>query len=143
MDNGVKHKVLAYITRRAGTQTQLLVFEHADQPEAGVQVPAGTVEAGEPVEQALWREIEEEAGLRPAQLRLVQKLAEYPEPERGQLRHVFHLQAAAALPETWTQAVAGAGDDAGLRFKYRWADLGVPLAGAQDQWLTVLKGDRS
>lgn len=37
-------KAFAYITRA----DQLLVFEHVDVPRAGVQVPAGTVKAGEP-----------------------------------------------------------------------------------------------
>ncbi|HLE30393.1 MAG TPA: NUDIX domain-containing protein, partial [Anaerolineales bacterium] len=59
----MKHKVLAYITRRRNGRTQLLVFTHRDFPEAGVQVPAGTVEPDEPVEAALFREVHEESGL--------------------------------------------------------------------------------
>ena len=39
----VKRKVFAYITHRC----HLLVFWHVDVPEAGIQVPAGTVEPGE------------------------------------------------------------------------------------------------
>ena len=74
---GMRHKVLAYITREQGGVRQVLVFDHQDQPEAGLQVPAGTVEPGELIEPALWREIEEEAGLRPSVLRLVRKLAEW------------------------------------------------------------------
>ena len=35
----VIHKVFAYITHR----DRLLVFRHTDFPEAGIQVPAGTV----------------------------------------------------------------------------------------------------
>jgi 8-oxo-dGTP pyrophosphatase MutT (NUDIX family) len=53
-------KVYAYITSPEG---QLLVFEHVDFPEAGVQVPGGTVEVGESVDAAVIREAEEETGL--------------------------------------------------------------------------------
>jgi hypothetical protein len=45
-------KVLAYITRTRNGQTQLLVFDHGDDPQAGTQVPAGTVEESETVEAA-------------------------------------------------------------------------------------------
>ncbi len=136
----MRHKVLAYITRRHLGRRQLLVFDHRDHPDAGTQVPAGTVEPGEPVEQALWREVAEESGLRPEQLRFGRKLAEQAEAEWDQIRHVFHLEAAAALPETWEHRVAGSGEDAGLVFVYRWADLDVRLAGHQHRWLPDLAG---
>ena len=54
-----KRKVLAYITH----QRRLLVFKHPYQPEAGIQVPAGTIEPGEEPEQAVLREAFEETGL--------------------------------------------------------------------------------
>lgn len=54
-----KRKVLAYIT----WERQLLVFEHVDDPSAGIQVPAGTVEEGEMLEAAVLREAFEETGL--------------------------------------------------------------------------------
>lgn len=56
----VLHKVSAFITRDKDNQRELLVFKH---PTAGIQVPAGTVEADETLEQAVLREVEEEAGL--------------------------------------------------------------------------------
>jgi NADH pyrophosphatase NudC (nudix superfamily) len=62
-------KVLAYITRH--NCAQLLVFDHRHSPEAGTQVPAGTVEVAESIEQALWREVEEESGLIRTQLSLI------------------------------------------------------------------------
>ncbi len=52
-------KVTAYITC-AG---KLVVFTQADFPEAGVQVPSGTVDSGENLEQAVLREAYEETGL--------------------------------------------------------------------------------
>ncbi len=50
-------KILAYITRQRGSETQLLVFGQVDFPEAGVQVPEGTVKSGEAIERAAQREV--------------------------------------------------------------------------------------
>jgi 8-oxo-dGTP pyrophosphatase MutT (NUDIX family) len=121
---------------------QLLVFDHHQMPEAGTQVPAGTVEAGEAIETALWREIEEEAGLLPTQLSLVRKLAEHERLEWGTLRHVFHLKAEVELRDTWTQMVQGSGEDEGLVFDYYWLELKpeLTLAGDQHRWLRLIAG---
>jgi 8-oxo-dGTP pyrophosphatase MutT (NUDIX family) len=54
------HKVTAFVTRGDGQERELLVFRH---PRAGIQLPAGTVEAGEPIEAAVLREVQEETGL--------------------------------------------------------------------------------
>jgi 8-oxo-dGTP pyrophosphatase MutT (NUDIX family) len=53
-------KVTAFVTREWEGERQLLLFEH---PNAGVQIPAGTVEEGESPEQAVLREAAEETGL--------------------------------------------------------------------------------
>ena len=53
-------KVSAFITRGDKLKQEILVFKH---PTAGVQIPAGTVEANETIEDAVLREIKEEAGL--------------------------------------------------------------------------------
>ena len=58
------------------------MFDHRDHPNAGTQVPAGRLEAGEDVEAGLLRELEEEAGLTRAQI--VRKLGTYGPNE---LRH--------------------------------------------------------
>jgi 8-oxo-dGTP pyrophosphatase MutT (NUDIX family) len=68
--------VLAYITRNTGEGvTELLVFDHLDFPEAGTQVPAGTVDGDESIEAALLREAEEETGL--TGCRITRKIAVY------------------------------------------------------------------
>jgi 8-oxo-dGTP pyrophosphatase MutT (NUDIX family) len=56
-------KVTAFVTRRApsGDGHELLVFRH---PDAGIQLPAGSVEPGEAFAAAALREVEEETGLR-------------------------------------------------------------------------------
>lgn len=129
------HKVLAYITRGR----ELLLFEHAGMPAAGLQVPAGTVEPDEPLDDALWREIGEESGLTPAQLQLRTWFAPIPHPTFAVVRHYAWLSAAAALPEAWSHAVGGAGEDRGLVFVYRWEQLPPPtLADRMDETVAQL-----
>jgi len=53
-------KATAFITRRKDGESQLLLFKH---PNAGIQLPAGTVEEGESPEKAVLREAMEETGL--------------------------------------------------------------------------------
>ena len=136
----MRYKVLAYITRERDGRRELLAFTHRDYPEAGVQVPAGTVEPGEAIEAALFREIREESGL--TNLRLVRKLAEHAETEWGQIRNVFHLVAPNGAADRWTHVVHGQGEDAGMVFEHCWIDLSerMELAGAQHQWLGLLNG---
>ncbi len=53
-------KVVAFITRARDEGAELLLFQH---PHAGIQLPAGTVEAGEAPSAAARREAQEETGL--------------------------------------------------------------------------------
>ena len=55
----VTEKVYAYITH----EDRLLVFRHTHHPEAGIQVPGGTVEGQESPQDAVLREAMEETGL--------------------------------------------------------------------------------
>lgn len=56
----VVEKVTIFVTRRSDAGHDLLLFQH---PSAGIQIPAGTVEAGEEPEAAAMRETTEETGL--------------------------------------------------------------------------------
>jgi len=95
-------KVVAYIT----LGDKLLVFNETGCPEAGTQVPAGTVEENEALRDAVLREAQEETGLEG--LELVEYLGTNDiEGERvackGELheRHFFHLKCANPTPENW------------------------------------------
>ena len=59
-------KVTAFVTRRGPSSLELLLFRH---PNAGIQIPGGTVEEGEAPEKAALREVREETGLHPVQMR--------------------------------------------------------------------------
>ena len=94
-------RVYAYIVRKG----RVAVFAHPD-PDAGVQVPGGGVEAGESLEEAVLREVAEESGL-PCEI--VAYLGETRRrgwhPEGGAYdieRHYFHVVPAGPVAETWT-----------------------------------------
>jgi len=137
----MQDKVLAYVVRWESGGWRLLVFEQANDPEAGTQVPAGTVEPGEALETAVWRELAEESGLHPPQVALVAKLAQAPQLEWDVVRHIYLFQAVTGLPQTWQHVVAGVGEDQGMLFNYRWDALAdrPHLAGNQDRWLALIE----
>lgn len=132
-------KALAYITRQAQDGVQLLVFTHRDFPEAGIQVPAGTMEAGECPEDAVLREAFEESGLE--KLGIVRQLGvfDYYAPSSNQYhrRHVYLLESQELLPDQWSHAVTSGAGDTGLVFDYFWIDVnrGQELSGGQGSYL--------
>ena len=125
----LKRKAFAYIT----WEHALLVFRHVDFPEAGIQVPAGSIEPGESAEAAALRETFEETGL--ADFMLVAPLGEqvYDMTPFGkdEIHHrtFFHLRCAEAPQRTWRhleQARSDGGEP--IAFEFFWAPLpgGVP-----------------
>ncbi|WP_256255642.1 NUDIX hydrolase [Actinomadura madurae] len=128
----------AYVIRHRAAP-ELLVFDHVGAPQAGTQVPAGGVQPGEDLEQAVLREVFEETGLRTVSV--VEQIAaeNKPHPDTRQPRRTtyFHLQAPATTADTWNHTVCGNGDDADLTFACHFQPLPLkqPLADDQDAWL--------
>ena len=60
-------KVTAFVTRIFNSEPQLAVFRH-EVAEAGIQLPAGTVELGEDIKSAVLREVAEEVALYEVQI---------------------------------------------------------------------------
>src|SRR5688572_19977399 len=89
----ILHKVIIYVTRtgRDGAD-ELLVFDHRDMPDAGTQVPAGTVEDGEAYPAAAVRELHEESGLANVALSGPIDTYVWVNPHSGNSHHrqVFH-----------------------------------------------------
>lgn len=127
-------KVLAYVVRNGSGDREVLVFRHLDHPDAGIQIPGGTIDPGESPLDALHREVKEESGL--ASLRVVAKVAQSPFHatwrNEWQERHVFHVEAPETCPDEWVHVVSSGEEDKGLRFAFVW----MPLAKAQEelQW---------
>jgi len=125
----VKYKAFAYITHR----NRLLVFRQPAFPEAGIQVPAGTVHDGEPLDTAALREATEETGL--TELRIARFLGDQTWDERGDGRNethhraFYHLQCGGQPPETWRHwEMEPSGGTPPVQFALFWALLpdGVP-----------------
>jgi len=126
----VRRKAFAYITHGS----RLLVFSHPHAPEAGIQVPAGTIRPGERPEEAVMREAVEETGL--AGLRLAAYLGEARRDmsdfglDEIHHRHFYHLRCESDPPERWQHHEADAGDGSAepILFEFFWARLphGVP-----------------
>lgn len=74
----IVEKVTAFVTRPSEKGDELLLFQH---PNAGVQIPAGTVEEGETTEAAVLREAAEETGLAPLTIQRALGCAEQRLPE--------------------------------------------------------------
>lgn len=116
-------RVVAYVTRG----DELLVFEYADESApSGPQVPAGGVDPGESIVEALHREIEEETGL--VGLHLVRELgvSDYIADGWHHEQHFFQLEAPPGVPDEWEHVGTGGGEDVGYVFVCRF----VPTAEA-------------
>lgn len=128
-------KALCYIVRDG----QLLVFRHRDYPEAGLQVPAGTLNPGEPPAAGALREVEEETGRSGFLIACALGCTDYefrddaPGFERHEIheRHFFLLEPPDGLTERWSHlAEEGNGD---FWFEFSWVALTPDLVLAADQ----------
>lgn len=117
-------KVVCYVTRSRGASLDLLVFDHRDDPEAGTQVPAGTVDPGEAPDAAADRELFEETGLRDLPRLGMLDARGWMNPASGNLhlRRVYHYHAEAA-PDAWDHVATGSSDENGKVFRCRWLPI--------------------
>ena len=104
----LKRKAFAYVTHRDAEGERLLIFSHPEAPEAGLQVPAGSLEEGEDPAAGALREAHEETDLPSENLEIVRPLGQcvrdYRDVGRDELhhRHFFHVRCTAAeVPERW------------------------------------------
>ncbi len=139
-----KRKVYGYVTH----ERRLLVFCHVDHPEAGIQVPGGTVEPGEAFDQAVMREAREETGLRGLELvRLVgEQVRDMSDFGVAEVHHqrFYHLRCRKEGRERWRHVERNASDGSGpIGFELWWADLDdlPPLFGLYGQFIPDLLQD--
>jgi 8-oxo-dGTP diphosphatase len=134
----VRHKVFAYITHG----DRLLLLAHPQAPEAGIQVPAGTLEPGESPEAGALREAWEETGL--PDLTLVRFLGEQRRDMRDfdiaavHQRYFFHLRCGGDPPARWRhwEAAPSDGSAGPIEFELYWARLAgeIPPLMADHDW---------
>jgi len=120
----IKQKAFAYITYH----NQLLVFEHPHAPEAGIQVPAGTIQPGESPEAAVMREAYEETGLTTLKLHrflgeVKRDMSDFGIAQIHQ-RYFFHLLCEAEPPATWDHWETDPSDTPSAHlFRFYWVAL--------------------
>jgi 8-oxo-dGTP pyrophosphatase MutT (NUDIX family) len=123
-------KAFAYVTHRG----RLLIFSHPDFPEAGLQVPAGTMWANETPEEAVLREAWEETGIEGLRIErflgeqeLVreQQLDDESDLREWQLHHrfFFHLTFEGEPQDRWQHYELHDGLHAPTLFELFWAPL--------------------
>ncbi len=121
-----QRKVYAYVMRGS----ELLVFRQPDSPEAGIQVPGGTVEPGEPLAQAVIRETLEETGLQRLTLRrYLGSRRQDMRPwgaARLDVRHFYQLSLEGPAPERWRHLERHRSDgiEEPIVFDLQWVEIG-------------------
>ena len=121
-------KAVALVVRPSDRGRELLVFRH---PLAGLQVPKGTVEPGEPTADAVLRELHEESGLafecRPRAIGHWDRVLEGGEVHRW---HLFLIDAPDGFADEWTHEATGSVEEEGLDFAFHWLPLDAGLPGS-------------
>jgi 8-oxo-dGTP pyrophosphatase MutT (NUDIX family) len=117
---------MAYITHHH----HLLVFRHPHAPEAGIQVPAGTVEEHEQAEGAVLRETYEKTGLTHLTLNcfLGEQERDMSDFGRDEVHHrrFYHLRCHGYPPRTWQHEERYHSDSSAqkpISFEFFWAPL--------------------
>lgn len=134
----IKERVATYITHG----DRLLVFRHTQFPEAGIQVPGGSVEPGEDLSAAALREAREETGLPDFEIRVYLGAREYDLARWGgsgtQREHFYHLVLHDEAPERWLhyEHTPSDGTLGPIEFEFYWVSFPQDVPE-----LTGLQGD--
>ena len=129
------------------SERQLLIFAHRDFPDAGLQVPGGTLDTGELPVVGVIREVFEETGLK--NFSKVQKLGEQwiliNDKKEIHHRHFFFLEYDKSSPNAFQHIVSAGELDQGLVFQYSWIPFSKlpPLAAKLDSQVSLLKNHYS
>jgi 8-oxo-dGTP pyrophosphatase MutT (NUDIX family) len=132
-DRGCSTAVVGYVER----EDELLVFDHRDHPEAGTQVPTGSVLEGEAPTDAAVREVREETGLELRARPLLVGTHEHLDGlGRPALSYFFRVDAPDDAPDSWEHLVDGDGAEAGPVFLCRF-DAAPTLWPVQAVYLSI------
>lgn len=134
-------KVYAYIVKN----NRLLVFSEPDFPDIGMQIPGGTVEENEKLEDALKREIFEETGLTKIKIKsyLGEDFIDLRNFGKNQIheRHFFQVELEEETNETWDhiEKFPSEGTEKEILFRFFWLSLNKKIdIGSQDKFLSII-----
>lgn len=141
-----RYKAMTCITREGASGPEVLLLYHPDHPDAGIQIPAGTVEPGEAIVAAALREAYEETGLTGLELVGILGVREVDMRPWGKNewhhRTFVHLRCTQVTPSRWEHWERFAFDAPGepIRFELVWTPLGTlpPMSGGYDAFLDML-----
>ena len=121
-------KSMPCVVRNIVGAPELLIFQH---PHAGIQIPKGTVEPGETIASAAWRELEEETGV--TAVRLLRPIGQWarvcgagPDEARPLEKHLWELflfEPTADLGNAWEHTITALGIEQGMRVQCHWLPL--------------------
>jgi len=115
----VIQKAYGYITRLHNGKPQVLVFHHLI-PEAGIQIPKGTVRKDEGPEEAVMREMGEETGMSGLQLRKLVAVDLWKADDGVLHERFFYELTVSDSQEEWLFNPTGGGEEDGLTFHFFW-----------------------
>ena len=122
-------KVVLYVT----SGRNLLVIREPEFPDIGLQPPGGTIEAGEAIEAAALRELEEETGLAAERDQLAALGSETREFDFDGAhhtvdRHYFHVAIRGDVQERWTRwEMTPSSGGPPILFELLWLSLDGPI----------------
>ncbi|WP_157087764.1 NUDIX hydrolase [Oceanobacillus damuensis] len=116
--NSIK-KAYGYVIRKKNGKMQVLVFQHPI-PEAGIQIPKGTVNDQEDTYNAVIREIEEETGLKNFVVENLIVEDNWKNDDGAIHNRFFYRINVSDAPDEWDYQPTGGGDEEELTFHYFW-----------------------
>lgn len=133
-------KVTAFIMRNSGESREILAFRIRGSSHPYYRLPGGGIRERESPMEALYREIEEESGIRKPELAYLREMGrlEYYKPLIGKqvIMHDYLLSHDGDLPDSFAHTVRSSDKDNDLVFDYEW--IGLDRLPMVDQELSQL-----